>query len=74
MERPQFLLLLDELLELNPGTLRGEEPLDDLSAWNSLALIGFMAVVNEQFGVVASPKKIAECKTVSDLVTLALPG
>ena len=73
MERPQFLSLIDELLELPPGTLTGDEILEGLDDWNSLAVIGFMAVANELYGVILSPKNIAACKTVNDLLELAHP-
>ncbi len=70
MDQANLLKSLDDLLELDPGTLTGSEELSALEAWNSLAVIGFMAIANEEFGVVVSPKKIAACTKVSDLVAL----
>lgn len=72
MDESGFLKQLDSLLELDEGTLTGAEKLVDLEAWSSLSVIGFMALVNDEFGAVVSPRKIAECTTVSDLVKLAL--
>jgi acyl carrier protein len=66
----EFLLLLDELLELEPGTVKGSETLDSLESWNSLAVISFMALVDERFGVSLQPRQIAASTTVSDLVGL----
>ena len=71
MKKAQFLGLMDELLDLDPGTLKGDEPLEGLESWNSLAVIGFMALVNENFGVITSPRDIAACVTVNDLLKLA---
>jgi acyl carrier protein len=58
-------------MELEPGTLKGDERLEDLDDWNSLGVIGFMAFVNENFGVILSPKRIAACTTVNDLIALS---
>ena len=70
MDRSQFLILMDELLELEPGTLKGEELLEDLEEWNSLAIVGYMAMVNEHYGRILSSKHFAGCKTVNDLLAL----
>ena len=66
----QFLKLLDELLELDLGTLKGDELLTNLPRWDSLALIGFIALLDENFGVSVPATKINECKTVADLMAL----
>jgi len=70
MERSEFLCLLDELIELEPGTLKGEETLDSLENWNSLAVIGYMALVNDHYGVIVSPKQISACTTIDELMAL----
>jgi acyl carrier protein len=65
-----FLLSLDEIFELEPGTVKGSEPLDSFENWNSLAVISVMALVDEQFGVTLQPRQMAECETVADLIGL----
>ncbi len=70
MQKHEFLLLLDELLELEPGTLKGPEALDNVEGWNSLAVISFMALVDEQFGISLQPRQIAACSTIADLTGL----
>ena len=70
MKRNEFLLLLDELLELEPGTVKGSETLDSFESWNSLAVISFMALVDEHFGISLQPRQIAACTTVADLTGL----
>jgi acyl carrier protein len=71
MNRSQFLLQLDELLELEPDTLKGDELLEGLDGWGSLAVLGYMAIVNENTGIVVSPVQISSCSTIDDLVALA---
>ena len=70
MENNEFLLLLDELLELEPGTVKGSETLDSFESWNSLAVISLMALVDEHFGISLQPRQIAACSTIADLVGL----
>ncbi len=71
MERQQFLSLLDELLELPAGTLTGAEKLDDLERWDSLAMMGYIALADEHFHVTLSPRQFLNCRTVGDLISLA---
>ncbi len=70
MKKEEFLLLLDELIEAEPGTLTGTESLASMPRWDSLAVMGFMALADEHFGATLSAKQIAECKQVGDLITL----
>ena len=70
MTEQEFLWMLDELLEEELGALAGHELLVDLDAWESLTVIEFLALVDENFGVVLNPKDIAECETVQDLLNL----
>jgi len=69
MKRVEFLKLLDELLELEPGTLRGNEALDSIP-WDSLALIGFLAMADAHFGLVLTAKDVLKCESVADLMKL----
>lgn len=71
MDRKEFLLALDETLELEPGTLTGDETLESLESWDSLAVISFIALVDDAMGVVVEGEKLARAKTVEDLLTLA---
>lgn len=70
MTREDFLLLMDELLELDPGTLKGLEPLDGLESWDSLSIVSFMGLAKARCGTTLSAKGIASCRTVDDLFAL----
>lgn len=70
MKKEDFLLLLDELIEVEPGTLTGQEKLQYLESFDSLAAVGFIALTDEKFGIILSPNKIANCKTIEDLIAL----
>ena len=70
MEKKEFLLLLDEMLEAQPGKLKGSERLQDVEGWDSVAVLGFIALVDEHFDYTLAPRRLSECKTVDDLVAL----
>ncbi|HWB96800.1 MAG TPA: acyl carrier protein [Bryobacteraceae bacterium] len=69
MRKTEFLRLLDELLELPEGTLKGDEILEE-QGWNSITAVGFLALVDEQFGTVVPPRKLAQCASVQSLIDL----
>jgi acyl carrier protein len=71
MTKEEFLIEMDELLEVEPGTLKGPERLKDLDQWTSLTIVSFMALSDSSNGVRVSPVDIAKCVTVSDLLRLA---
>jgi acyl carrier protein len=65
--------LIEETLELDPGSITGEERLEDLN-WDSLSVISFMAIADERLGLRLSPRDINACTTVSQLVGLLPAG
>lgn len=67
MEKQEVLLLLDEILELNPGTLTGEE---STQGWDSIILISLIALADEHFNKSISVKEIMQADTVNDVVML----
>jgi acyl carrier protein len=71
MNPKEFYAALDEMLELDPGTITGGERLEDLEAWDSLAVISFIALVDEKFDILVETEKLAAAETISDLYALA---
>lgn len=70
MTKQEFLKHFDELIEEDEGTTQGDENLAEMSAWDSLAVMGFIAMVDEQFGVTVAPSDLAKAQTVNDLAGL----
>ncbi|MFY9951071.1 MAG: phosphopantetheine-binding protein [Candidatus Sulfotelmatobacter sp.] len=71
LNRNEFLLQMDEILDLPAGTLRGDEKLEELTNWDSTSLITFIAMAESTNGVSISPGEIVTCSTVADLLQLA---
>ncbi len=71
MTKSQFLRLVEEVAQEPAGTLQGPELLENLGGWDSLAVVSFIAMVDEQLGMTLQPRAIADCKTVDDLFVLS---
>ena len=71
MTRKEFLSSMDTMLELPEGTLTGSEQLEDLEQWNSMAMLSFIALADENNRVKLPIRKLASCTTVSELLELA---
>ena len=71
MSREEFLLEMDEILDLKPGTLRGNEKLEELERWDSTALISLIVLAETNNSAQISPDQVVGCSTVADLLRLA---
>jgi acyl carrier protein len=71
MTREEFLLEMDEILGLHPGTLLGDEELDELENWDSTALIGLIVLAETTNDAHISPDDVVGCSTVANLLRLA---
>lgn len=70
MNKQEFIAEIAEVMEMEDEELRGEDALEDLADWDSMAVMGFIAMVDSNFGTTIKAAKINECKTVNDLVAL----
>jgi len=71
MTRDKFLLEMDEILGLTPGTLRGNERLEELETWDSIALVNLIVLAEAEGNACMTPNQIVGCSTVADLLRLA---
>ena len=69
MDRKAFLAVIEEMLEVDSGSLAGNESLDELP-WDSLAVVSFIAVADEHLGATVSPQQLFEAKTLEDVLNL----
>ncbi len=70
MNKVEFLNGLEEIMELDENSLAGTENLKDLEVWDSLAVLGFIAMIDNNFGLTLDVKKIMDCVSVEDLISL----
>jgi acyl carrier protein len=62
--------MFPELLELEDAGLSGNEKISDLAGWDSLKILLFMAMADEQFGITVSAVALGKCQTVNDVIGL----
>ena len=65
-----FISEMENLLEVDAGTLNQEMALDDLPSWNSMAAIGFIAWADRTQRVAVDPQDLANCKSLVALAKL----
>jgi acyl carrier protein len=66
-----FLQKLEEVMSLPKGTIRGDESLVSLKGWDSVALMSFIALMDEELEVRVTGRQVMQCQTVAELVALA---
>jgi acyl carrier protein len=54
------------------ATLNGAEVLTRLEGWDSMAVLGFLAMADQQYAALIPPQRIPQCRTVDDLANLIL--
>ena len=69
MEQTEFISLVEETLEVDPGTVNVTDRLEDID-WDSLANIGLIAEIDTKLGVTLDSERLARSVTVADLYEL----
>lgn len=70
MKKQDFLNELSEIMQLDTP-LTGEENLEDLVEWDSMANLGVMSMFDMEFGITIKTDDLREIETVSELISLA---
>ena len=60
---------LESLLERDPYTILGDESLDQID-WDSMSVVMFIALADQNYSVAVAPGKLANAKTVAALYDL----
>lgn len=68
MEMGTKIQLIEELLEVEEGSLTENTLLGDLEEWDSIAELTLIATLDEKFNKIVSGKEIKEMKTVGDIL------
>ena len=60
-----------EIFEIDTSMITSDfELYSDEAAWDSLAIVSAIALVDDCFDVMLEGKAVAECKTIADIETL----
>lgn len=69
MDIAEKLRTLEELFDVEEGTINEETVLEEMDQWDSMAVISLIAMYDEKFNKVITPKTIKEFKTISDIIS-----
>lgn len=70
MKDERKLELIAEILDVEQESLAPETILSDLEEWDSIALISFMAMIDDEFDKIVKGADVKAQKTVADLMAL----
>lgn len=70
MKRSEIIPELENVLGLEVGTINEEANIVDVPQWDSMAILSFIAFVEDQFALVLEGDQIAEVKTFKELFDL----
>jgi acyl carrier protein len=62
------LSLLEDLLDMEKGTLKVEDELEQIEQWDSIAAISLIAMFDDIFGMLILSDEVKEFKTVNDII------
>lgn len=63
----KFLAVFANATETAVGGYSRASGLSSISAWDSISVLNFIALVEDSFGVIVNPDQIGKCVTLGDL-------
>jgi acyl carrier protein len=70
MKKTEFYNEIEDVLGVNRGTINPDMIVKDQSFWDSMAIMSFMAMVEEEFTIVLDNDQIKQAHTFGDLAKL----
>jgi acyl carrier protein len=71
MTDEEFLSLFAETVGAEPKSLTLDTELSSLEAWDSVAYLSTMTLIDEKMGVAIDPELLVESRTVGDILSAA---
>jgi acyl carrier protein len=65
-----LLNLVEDLLNIDQGSLTGETRLVNLPAWDSMGVLLLMAEMDERFGITLNETTLANLRSTADIVDI----
>ncbi len=70
MDIKEKLCLLEELLDVEEGSLRAEDKMEEMEEWDSMTVLSLIVLLDEKFGKQISGKQIKALQTIDDILKL----
>jgi len=68
MENKEKIALIEEMLDVEEGSINAETRLDEIDNWDSMAIISLIALVDEHFNKPLSASQIRKFKIIQDIL------
>ncbi len=68
MNEQEKLALLEDMLELDEGSLKPETNLDDIEEYDSMSKLSLIVLMQDEFGVKLSSDDVKSFKTIGDIL------
>ena len=68
MKQEEKIALLEDMLELDGGTLKPETVLADIEEYDSMAKLSLIVLMDDEFGKKLTGEQIREFKTVQNIL------
>ena len=66
----ELLEMIAEVLEVDVSDLTSDVNLEDLEAWDSVAVLSILVILSDETGVQVNPCDMSDLKTFGDIETL----
>jgi acyl carrier protein len=70
MNETEIIGIIEEATNRTKGSLKPSDILKNRNEWDSIAVIMFLTMIEEKYGIALDPGKLTKCATVADLATL----
>lgn len=70
MENNEKLRLIEECMDLDEGTIKPEDNLEDYDEWDSVTALSIIAMIDEQFHKTVSGDDLKKARTVADVLAM----
>lgn len=67
MSNEEKIAMLEEIMDLDEGTLTLDDKLDGIEEWDSLSKLSLIAETKHSFGIVMKAEVLKNFKTVQDI-------
>ncbi|MDD2228155.1 MAG: acyl carrier protein [Candidatus Cloacimonetes bacterium] len=70
METNEKIAMLEEMLEIDEGTLKEDTQLDNIAEWDSMSKLSLIVLLDDEFEVSVNGDQIRSLKSIKDILDL----
>ena len=70
MDVKEKLALLEDMLDIDEGSLNAEMELDDVEGWDSMAKLSLIVLLDDEFGRAITADQVRDLQTIQDILVL----